>query len=78
MSATTTGRVTVIGRPGCVQCTATYRALDEASRVAPIATAEGDIQPKNGNRAAEVVSLVERSGADPGTGSCRVLHCFLR
>lgn len=28
MSATTTGRVTVIGRPGCVQCTATYRALD--------------------------------------------------
>ena len=65
-------------KSGCVQCTATHRALDEASRVAPIATAEGDIQPKNGNRAAEVVSLVERSGADPGTGSCRVLHCFLR
>ena len=70
--------VTDYSKPSCVQCNATYRALDEASRVAPIATAEGDIQPKNGNRAAEVVSLVERSGADPGTGSCRVLHCFLR
>ncbi|WP_109212254.1 MULTISPECIES: glutaredoxin domain-containing protein [Microbacterium] len=28
MGAKTTQRVTVIGRPGCVQCTATYRALD--------------------------------------------------
>ena len=28
MSETTTVRVTVIGRAGCVQCTATYRALD--------------------------------------------------
>lgn len=29
MAATTTGRVTVFSREGCVQCTATYRALDE-------------------------------------------------
>ncbi|MFK4116194.1 glutaredoxin domain-containing protein [Microbacterium sp. NPDC006705] len=28
MGATTTGRVTVFSREGCVQCNATYRALD--------------------------------------------------
>lgn len=28
MGAKTTQQVTVVGRPGCVQCTATYRALD--------------------------------------------------
>lgn len=28
MSSTTTDQVTVIGRAGCVQCTATMRALD--------------------------------------------------
>ena len=29
MGATTTGRVTVFSREGCVQCNATYRALDD-------------------------------------------------
>lgn len=36
--------VTVMTKPSCVQCTATYRALDEVSRIAPVATADGDIQ----------------------------------
>ena len=43
MSATAAGRVTVFTREGCVQCGATFRALDEASRVAGFATADGDI-----------------------------------
>ena len=37
--------VTVMTKPSCVQCTATYRALDEASAVAFLATPEGDIRP---------------------------------
>lgn len=36
---------TVYTKPACVQCTATYRALDEASAVAFLATPEGDIRP---------------------------------
>lgn len=36
---------TVYTKPACVQCTATYRALDEAPRVALLATVDGDIQP---------------------------------
>lgn len=31
----------VYSKPSCVQCNATYRALDKASRVAPVATAGG-------------------------------------
>ena len=38
-------QVTVFSREGCVQCNATYRALDEASHVAWIATSDGDIRP---------------------------------
>ena len=38
-------QVTVFSREGCVQCNATYRALDEASAVAFLATPEGDIRP---------------------------------
>lgn len=37
--------ITVYTKPSCVQCNATYRALDEASAVASLATPEGDIRP---------------------------------
>ena len=37
--------ITLFTKPSCVQCTATYRALDEVSRIAPVATADGDIRP---------------------------------
>ena len=39
------GIVVVFSPESCVQCTATYRALDEASAVAFLATPEGDIRP---------------------------------
>ena len=37
--------ITVYTKPSCVQCNATYRALDEVSRIALFATSDGDIWP---------------------------------
>ena len=45
MSNMISGELVVYSKPSCVQCTATYRALDEASHVAWIATSDGDIRP---------------------------------
>lgn len=37
--------ITVYSKPACVQCSASYRALDEASAVACLATSDGAIRP---------------------------------
>lgn len=45
MQETTPASITVYTKPSCVQCNATYRALDEASAVACLATSDGAIRP---------------------------------
>ena len=37
--------IRLLSKSGCVQCTATSKAMDEASAVAFLATPEGDIRP---------------------------------
>jgi len=37
--------IRLLSKSGCVQCTATSKAMDEASHVAWIATSDGDIRP---------------------------------
>lgn len=69
---------TVYTKPACVQCTATYRALDEVSRIAPIATADSDIRTQSGTSADERTASVERNGAEPAARPCMRLRVFIR
>lgn len=68
----------VYSKPSCVQCSMTYRALDEVSRIAVFATADSDIRTQSVKSADEHIASVERNGADPATRPCAWLRCFLR
>ena len=70
--------IRLLSKSGCVQCTATSKAMDEVSRIALFATADGDNWPESGCRAGEPVCFIERSTADPTSECCHRLRSFLQ